>query len=145
MVYSLQRLCCFVLAIAALTVPARAAELSKGFKLLVEHGFQIQGLVTRDDVFHLQTYLAANYTTMDWLGESNTAVHGRPPGLPWGRWASDPEHMPPIGDEKLYMSRLISVSLGDEPDLNNPVQRQKNIDWYEKFRLQFPRTILYTN
>lgn len=134
-----------VLAIALFAMPARAEELSKGFKLLVEHGFQIQGLITKDDGFHLQTYLAANYTALDWLGVSNTAVHGRPPGLPWSRWASDPEHMPPVGDEKPFLPKLISVSLGDEPDLNNPVQRQKNIDWYEKFRGQFPRTILYTN
>jgi hypothetical protein len=142
---SIKRSCTFVLAFLTLTLPAGAAELSKGFRLLVEHGFQIQGLVTKDDVFHIQTYATANYTTMDWLGESNPAVLGRPPGLPWGRWASDPEHMPPIGDEKLYMSRLISVSLGDEPDLNNPAVRQKNIDWYENFRPKFPRTILYTN
>jgi hypothetical protein len=142
---STKRSCRLILAFAALTLPTRAAELSKGFRLLVEHGFQIQGLVTKDDVFHIQTYLSANYTTMDWLGESNITMHGRPPGLPWGRWASDPEHMPPLGDEKSYMSRLISVSLGDEPDLNNPAVRQKNIDWYDKFRAQFPRTILYTN
>src|SRR6266576_3929658 len=94
---SMKRSYIFAVAFAAVTVSARAAELSKGFRLLVEHGFQIQGLVTKDDVFNLQTYLAANYTTMDWLGESNAAVLGRPPGLPWGRWASDPEHMPPIG------------------------------------------------
>jgi hypothetical protein len=134
-----------LLSVAALVAPAQAAELSKGFRLLIEHGFQVQGLATKDDVFHLPTYLAANYTTLDWLGESNPAVHGKPPGLPWGRWASDPEHMPPVGDEKLFMENLISVSLGDEPDLNNPNQRQKHIDWYHKFRGRFPRTILYTN
>ena len=43
------------------------------------------------------------------------------------------------------MDRLISVSLGDEPDLNSADQRQKNIDWYERVRERFPRTILYTN
>jgi hypothetical protein len=53
--------------------------------------------------------------------------------------------MPPVGDEKLLMGNLISVSLGDEPDLNNPNQRQKHIDWYHNVRGQFPRTILYTN
>ncbi len=129
----------------ALTATARAAELSKGFKLLVERGFQIQGMVTKDNPFHLHTYLAANYTTIDWLGVSNVAVQGRPPGLPWSRWASDPEHMPPVGDENPYLGQLVSVSLGDEPDLNSPVQRQKNIDWYNRFRGQFPRTILFTN
>jgi hypothetical protein len=134
-----------ILAFIALATLARSEELSKGFNLLIEHGFQIQGLITKDDVFHLPTYLAANYTTLDWLGASNTSVHGKPPGLPWGRWASDIEHMPPVGDEGPYMDRLISVSLGDEPDLNSADQRQKNIDWYEKVRGRFPRTILYTN
>ncbi len=142
---SIRRVCSLLFLVAVCATPASPAELSKGFKLLVEHGFQVQGLATKDDVFHLQTYLAANYTTLDWLGESNPAVHGKPPGLPWARWASDPEHMPPVGDEEPYLGKLISVSLGDEPDLNNPVQRQKNIDWYHNFRGKFPHTILYTN
>jgi hypothetical protein len=141
----MKRLCIAVLLLAAVAEPIRAKELSKGFKLLVEHGFQIQGLVTKDDVFHLPTYLAANYTTLQWFGESNTSVQGRPPGLPWSRWASDPEHMPPVGAETPFMSKLVSVSLGDEPDLNSPNQRQKHVDWHNKFRDRYPNTILYTN
>src|SRR5689334_16485918 len=145
MTISMNRWSVIILTSAMLATSAPAAELSKGFKLLIEHGFQIQGMITKDDGFHLPTYFAANYTTLDWLGESNPAVYGKPAGLPWGRWASDPDHMPPIGDEKRFMGKLISVSLGDEPDLNNPNQRQKHIDWYHKFRDKFPRTILYTN
>src|SRR5262249_20767166 len=131
---SMKRWFVVILIAVAFSVPAGAEELPKGFKLLVEHGFQIQGLVTKDDVFHLPTYLAANYTTLLWAGESNTAVQGRPPGMPWARWAGDTEHMPPVGGEAPFMGKLISVSLGDEPDLNSPKVRQKQIDWHNRFR-----------
>src|SRR5207237_1050472 len=73
---SMHRWSIALFSIATLVAPARAAELSKGFKLLVEHGFQIQGMITKDDVFHLPTYVAANYTTLAWLGESNPSAHG---------------------------------------------------------------------
>ena len=125
--------------------PARGAELAKGFRLLIEHGFQVQGMATKDDVFHLATYRAANYTAINWLGESNVQLHGSPPDFPWSRWAGDEKHMPPIGAEKMCMSKLISVSLGDEPDLNSDKIRQKTIDWVNAERAKFPRTILYVN
>src|SRR4051812_35627902 len=72
-----------------LVTPLRAQELPKGFKLLIDHGFQIQGMATKDDVFHLDTYKAANYTAINWLGESDVSKHGPLPGIPWSRWAHD--------------------------------------------------------
>src|SRR4051794_40753283 len=75
--------------------PARA-QISKGHRLLIEHGFQIQGMVTKDDVFHLETYQKANYTAINWLFQSDPAKHGKAPGFPWGRWCGNENEMPPI-------------------------------------------------
>src|SRR5438552_2937463 len=95
----------------ALTSPAHA-DLGKAHKILIEHGLQIQGMATKDDVFHLETYQKANYTAINWLGESNVQHHGPPPGFPWARWCIEESKMPPIGDEAPYMSQLITLSLG---------------------------------
>src|SRR6266487_1373463 len=36
--------------------PPVHAQISKGNQILLKRGLQVQGLVTRDDVFHLTTY-----------------------------------------------------------------------------------------
>lgn len=128
-----------------MTALARGNDLPKGFRLLIEHGFQIQGMATKDDVFHPETYRGAGYTAINWLGESDVSKHGAAPGMAWSRWAHDKEHMPPVGGEGPYMSRLVSVSLWDEPDLNSEKIRQQNIDWYAQVRDRYPNVILYTN
>ncbi len=61
------------------------AQLSKAHQLLVNRGLQIQGMVTRDDVFHLNTYSNAGFTSINWLWESNPSLMGPAPGYPWSR------------------------------------------------------------
>ena len=70
------------LAVSPAVSQVRAAELSKGHRLLIEHGLQIQGMATKDDVFHLQTYRDANYTAINWLFEADVSKHGPAPGFP---------------------------------------------------------------
>src|SRR5215207_6106413 len=102
-------LCAVALLLATAAAPSRGAELSKGHRLLIEHGFQIQGMATKDDVFHLQTYQAANYTAINWLWDANVSHHGAAPGFAWARWVGDASQMPPRagGGEEPFMPRLV--------------------------------------
>src|SRR5688572_6583403 len=63
------------------------AAMSKGHEILVRRGLQIQGMVTRDDVFNLNTYTNTGYTSIHWLWDSNPSQMGVAPGFPWSRWA----------------------------------------------------------
>ncbi|HEX4588363.1 MAG TPA: PEP-CTERM sorting domain-containing protein [Gemmataceae bacterium] len=145
----------FVFAAALSTALAPVASgqtLSKGNQILISQGLQVQGMVTNYDPFHLSTYQAANYSSVNWVWDSNTPAQGPAPGtIPWSRWVRDhyttdknPE-MPPIGAEAGYMSKLISLSLGDEPNLNDDATRTYYVNWFNSVRAAFPNTILYTN
>ncbi len=147
-----------VLAIAALVLalpaaaPAQPATLPKGYQILIDQGLQVQGMVTNFDPFHLDTYQAANYSSINWLWDSNTPAQGPAPGsIPWARWVRDhytsdqqPE-MPPLGAEGPYMGKLVALSLGDEPNLNDDATRTYYVNWFNAVRANFPNTILYTN
>jgi hypothetical protein len=135
-----------VLALAVLAMPAMlwGQTLGKGHRILLERGLQLQGFSTKDDVFHLSTLQAANYSAMCWSGESNVSLQGIAPGVPWARWASQ-STMPPLGDEGPYMSQLVGIQLGDEWDLNNDAVRATAADWFNAVRDNYPNTIIYNN
>src|SRR4026209_1367179 len=74
-------------------------QLSKGNLILINRGLQVQGMVTRDDVFHLNTYSNANYTAINWLWDSSPSQMGTAPGFPWSRWVGNETNMPPLAGE----------------------------------------------
>ena len=121
------------------------AQLSKGNLILLQRGLQIQGMVTKDDVFHLTTYSNANYTSINWLWDSSASQMGAAPGFPWSRWAGDENKMPPLTGEGAYMSQLVTLQLGDEWNLNDPALRTRAVNWFNAIRANFPNTILYMN
>jgi hypothetical protein len=133
--------------LAATPTWLRSGELPKGHRLLIEHGFQIQGMSTKDDVFHLQTYKDANYTAINWLWDADVSKHGDAPGFPWARWVGDESQMPPRAghNEQPYLLRLVALSLGDEKDLNDPKVREPYIAWFNNVQGRYPNTILYAN
>ena len=127
--------------------PPAHPDLPKGHRLLIEHGLQIHGMVTKDDLFHLETYANANYTAINWLWEANPSRHGAAPGFPWARWVADESQMPPRdgAGEEPFLSKLIALSLGDEKDLNDPAVREPYVQWFTNVRANYPNTILYAN
>ena len=127
-----------------LSAPDALGALGKGHAILIERGLQVQGMVTKDDGFHLDTYQNANYTAINWLWESNPAAHGPAPGFPWARWVHDENQMPAAA-EAPYLSQLIALQLGDEWNLNDPVLRDRAVNWFNAIRDQWPDTILYMN
>jgi hypothetical protein len=131
-------------AVIAVFSPAACAQLSKGRRILIERGLQTQGMVTKDDVFHLATYQNANYSAINWLWESNTSQHGAAPGYPWVRWVGNENQMPGAA-EAPYLSQLVALQLGDEWHLNDPAVRDRAVNWFNAIRNQWPDTILYMN
>ena len=126
-------------------IPRSPAQVSKGNQILIDRGFQVQGLVTRNDNFHLNTFSNANYTAIMWLWESEPPLMGPEPGFPWGRWIIDEANMPPQDSEAGYLSQLVSLQLGDEWALNDDALRQRAVDWFAAIRNNWPNTILYMN
>src|SRR3954464_12144732 len=88
-----------------------AQSLSKGYQILLNRGFQIQGLVTKDNGFHLQPallpdntytggYQDIGYNTVNWVfagsgnsPNSNVTALGAAPGIPWARWVDQESDM----------------------------------------------------
>jgi len=125
------------------------AQVSKGNFILLTRGLQVQGMCANYDPFHLDTYSNANYTSIHWLWNSTPSAMGDPPGFPWSRWVAAETNLPPQGDENLYLSQLVSLQLsheaGDEWELNDPVVRDRAVNWFNAIRNDWPDTILYLN
>src|SRR5687767_3971702 len=134
-----------VVAATATTVAAQHESIGKGHRLLIENGFQIQGMVSKDHPFSLDKYLKANYSAINWIFVSDVSKHGPAPGVAWARWAGNENDMPPVGNEAAYMSKLVALSYGDEKDLNNPEVREPYIKWFNDTQGKYPNTILYAN
>lgn len=146
----------------AAMLPAQSglsATLSKGHRILLERGLQSHALAIKSDVFNINRVLGAEFTGVTWIwGEYDNSLLGPAPGIPWGRWVSDPgdprtgigdlNDMPPTTspvNEAPYMSNLVLLQLGDEHDLNNATYRANTANWYNTVRANFPNTILYCN
>src|SRR5512132_396134 len=101
----------FALSLCLFSAPAQrcCAQISKGQRILISRGLQVQGMVTKDDVFHLNTYSNAHYTSIHWLWDSNPSLMGTAPGFPWSRWAGSETSVPPQGAEGPYLSQLVSL------------------------------------
>src|SRR5438045_6656147 len=157
------RLAIAAAALGAFATSASAQTLSKGYQILLNRGFQLQGLTTKDNGFHLQPaanggtftggYLDVGYNTVNWLygstnnPNSNVSALGPAPGIPWARWVDNEADMPPVGSEGPYMSNLVGLSLADEQNLNDPAIRDAAVAWFNRATANpaYANTLLYTN
>jgi len=153
---------CFnvTLPIFLLIVQPMSGQVSKGHQILLNRGLQIQGLLTPDNYFHLDTYSNANYTSVNLganssgnLGPIGTFV-GPTPGFPWARWANDETNMPCMGfndngvsrtNEIPYTNQLVNLQLADEWNLNDDSVRTRLVNWFLSVKTNWPNTILYHN
>src|SRR5204863_749585 len=111
--------------VASSVVNARPAISLICSSYVVILGFQLQGLTTKDNGFHLQPvanggsftggYYDIGYNTVNWVfastnnPNSNVTALGAAPGVPWARWVDQEANMPPRGDEGPYMSNLVGL------------------------------------
>lgn len=129
------------------------AQLSKGNEILIDRGLQVVGLVQPDDVFNLETYSDAHYSSVLWTwsyaSDQSSWKHmsrlGSAPGFPWGRWAGDESAVPLLEQEGPYMSQLILLQLGDEWFLDEPSLRDRAANWFDAVRSDYPGTLIYMN
>src|SRR5579884_622840 len=131
------------------SVTSTPAQISKGYQILLNRGLQIEGLSQWDDYWHMNTFTNMYYTSGNWGYSWNPSLLGTPPGVPWSRWVSSSNDMPPEVengvDETPYMSQLISLEMGDEYDLNDGQTFTNDVNWFNSVRSNFPNTILYIN
>jgi hypothetical protein len=138
---------------AGLMSQAAQAQISKANQILLNRGLQLQNMVEYDDIFSLNTFSNANYTSVNWLDTDYQPLLGPAPGFFWGRWISDPTDMPPrqqqtsegFSDETPYMSQLVDLELSDEPNLDDGTVLTNEINWFLSVETNFPNTILYIN
>lgn len=153
------------LAVAMLAARLQAQGLSKGYQILLSRGLQMQGLVTKDNGFHLEPellsdstftggYFDIGYNTVNWVfagsgnsPNSNVTALGAAPGIPWARWVDQESDMPPLGNEAAYMSNLVGLAMADEQDLNNSSIRDAAVAWFNDANANpvYAHTLLYTN
>ncbi|MGB7159053.1 MAG: PEP-CTERM sorting domain-containing protein [Tepidisphaeraceae bacterium] len=133
----------FAILLCALVAPA-TAQISKGHQILIDRGLQVQGMVTTGDNFHIDTYKNANYSTVNWLWESNFAQLGTEQNFPWARWVGDESTMP-AGAEVAHAGSMVALQLGDEWNLNDDAVRTRSVNWLNSVRSQYPNTLLYMN
>src|SRR4051812_16403751 len=82
-----------VLLISLSSVLTASAQLSKGFQILLTRGLQMQGLSQWNDYWTYSVYSNANYSSVNWGGESRPEWMAA--GELWSRWAMDETQMPP--------------------------------------------------
>src|SRR5207248_120820 len=142
------------------------AQLSKGNQIMVNRGFQLQGLVTKDNGFNFYPqphvpadgtftggYYDIGYNTVNFVfastnnPNSNVDMLGAAPGVPWARWVDQEADMPPMGNEGPYMSNLVGLAMADEQDLNNQTIRDAAVGWFNRSTPNpaYANTLLYTN
>jgi autotransporter-associated beta strand protein/T5SS/PEP-CTERM-associated repeat protein len=137
------------------TASAQVSTLNKGQTWFLKNGLQVQGLSTNFDPWDLTIYQNANYTAVNWLWDSNVTLQGSAPGaIPWARvvrpptnWGdiTDNGEAPPRGSESGYMSKLIALSLGDEPNLNDDALRTNYVNWFNRMSPLYPNQLLSMN
>ncbi len=142
----------FVLSILTACVCATSAQaqIGKANQILINRGLQIEALSVPYDTFHVSTCSNANYTAVLWTWDSPRSYDNMSglmgsPGFPWGRWASDENDMPPLGQEASYMGQLGHLQLADEWDLNDSTTRTRAVNWFNSLSGNWPNTILAAN
>jgi hypothetical protein len=150
-------MCCFrksgypfivaVLVVLLSTAFTTFAQPGKGFQILLMRGMQMQGLSQWNDYWTYSTYTNANYSSVNWGGQSRPEWMA--PGMLWSRWAFDETQMPPqdfgVGDEAPIMSQLFALQLADEWNLIDDNTRTRLVNWFNNVRSNFPNTILFHN
>jgi hypothetical protein len=105
-------------------------EQSKVDRLLQAHGFVLAANAYPAAELSVDRVKGANYSSVLWHWESNLPQLGPAPGaIPWGRWAGEPDQMPPVGGEAAYMGNMLMLQLSDEPALEIPATFDKLATW----------------
>lgn len=134
------------IAVASSSLSAQVASLSKGQQILVNHGFQINGIIANTgDAYHLSTLQSMNYTAPMWAWTTDvTKIQANPTAL-WTKWFDYTVENDLPAAELPYKSSLATLCVGDEQNLANSGVYNGTVSWFTNNRGSFPNTMLYTN
>src|SRR3954447_23668429 len=126
------------------------AQISKGHRILLERGFQIQAFVVDNYGASPPVWSVfddANFNTPDWswnfYGPAN--YYGSSSARPWTASYSDYSHTNFSSSELPFATNCISIQLDDEQDLNSATVRSNVASWFTAARPNYTNTILHIN
>ncbi len=135
--------------VLSLHSPLGAQPLSKGHRILIERGLQIQATSVTYDNFHLDTMQGANFTAPSWTWDGSPpdmSLLGAPSdGVQWARWIDMNNESDLRPGEQAYKPNLVTLSVHDEQYLDSPSNMDATVNWFTANAGKFPSTILYTN
>ena len=145
-----KRLLSGIVLLALLQPQISVAQISKGHRILLERGFQIQGFVVDNWGASPPVWSVfdnANFNTPDWswnfYGPAN--YYGASPARPWTASYSDYSHTNFSSSELPFATNCISIQLDDEQDLNSSTVRSNVAAWFSAARPNYTNSILHIN
>jgi hypothetical protein len=134
------------------TVRYALSEVTRGHRLLIQKGLQIQALafpwVTQGQPgFSISRFNESNFTGLNfWECPYPTDLISTPPGPQWGRWTQENALMDLSSNELPYLSQMVTFQYFDEPDIvGTPSLIQTMKDWFALNRRRYPEVITHTD
>jgi hypothetical protein len=127
---------------AVLASAAKAQPISRGNRILLQRGLQIQGLA--NGILNKSTFASSRFTSIFALyGESAPLNSFNPaPGIPWGLLDTD-DHL--TQGQLPYRSNLVSLQYNDENSITDPIFLNDAKTTLATWRANYPDAIGYTN
>ena len=148
--------CVFILCLLCSFSEVSFASLSCGHEILIEKGFQIQGLCSPQmwDMNYppvppvqapdMVLFLESNFTGMSLLGNAYPEMYfGDMPGMQWGRWANLSRTL--RTEELPYLPTMVGFEYDDEADIADPCVLEDANDWFTYNRANYPNVISFAN
>lgn len=135
------------LLVAAWCCSARATELDRGHRILIDRGLQIQAsvFVPRGGVpLSADRWAESNFSTASLYRGTGSAGDAYIADRPWGRWIAPGWEGINTADLP-YESQLVSLQYNDEQDMKVEYNRQAAANFLSHWRVRFPNTLSYTN
>ena len=138
------------------TFPAFSDSLDRGHSILLEKGFQIQGLCSPQiwgggyppvppvQVPDMASFVESNFTGMSLLGNAYCNLYfGAMPDIQWGRWADLSSSL--RAEELPYLPTMVGFQYDDEEDVNSPDTLEDAKSWFAITQANYPSVITFAN
>jgi len=141
---------------AAISNFAFSDSLDRGHSILLEKGFQIQGLTSPHILYgyppvppvngpNAATFADSNFTGLNLLGNAycNLYFVDDLRNVPWGRWADLSSSL--RAEELPYLPTMVGFQYDDEEDVNDPDTLEDAKIWFAITQENYPSVISFAN
>jgi len=146
----------FCALIALVSISNFAFSLDRGHSILLEKGFQIQGLCSPQmwgggwppvppvQKPNMARFLESNFTGLNLLGNPYPELYfDEKPDIQWGRWAN---YNPSLRPEELpYLPTMVGFQYSDEENIGDPNVLEDANNWFRATQLNYPNVISFAN